>query len=123
MAQIKEAIAQRKEVKSWEDLKTVEWQTKNLASMIANTVDSKEGRQVLNDVVDEMSITGTPSKKKQKKTSQNQPKTYTLLTGEVIPASELHKYRYEEIDHTEEEAARIAEARKRNSGKNLMSMF
>ena len=117
--QMKESIEQREEIRAWEKLKIAEWQTQNLGLMIANTLETEEGRKVMSDMALSMSLTGAKPKDKGLKT----PKTYKLKTGEIIPASEINQYTYDEIDHTEEEAARMAAIRKKNAGKNFNSMF
>lgn len=93
---------------------------------MANTADSKEARDILNEVVDNMSITNTPKSKdrpRRAKSSYARPSTIKLKTGEEVPASEIGNYSYDEVDHSEEEAAVMAAARARNKGKNLTSMF
>lgn len=117
---MKEAIEQRLEFGAWEELRITEWQTQSIAAMIVNTaqVDQK-ARQELMGLVNELTLSGTPSQKKQ--TTKHQ-KTYRTVDGDIIPASELRNYRYDEIDHSEEEAAIMEAARRQNAGKNLMSL-
>lgn len=118
--QMKEAIEQRLEFGAWEELRITEWQTQSLAAMIVNTaqVDQK-ARTELMGLVNELTLSGAPSQKKQTTTHQ---KTYRTVDGDIIPASELRNYRYDEIDHSEEEAANMEAARRQNAGKNLMSL-
>lgn len=117
--QIKESIEQRQAFRYWKDAKTLEWQTKTLGYLIANTVDSVEGRKALINSVQEVSILGGSAKSKFKG-----PKTYKLkATGEIIPANEIYKYRYEELDHTEEDELRREAVRAANRGKNIGGMF
>lgn len=122
---MKEAIEQRMDFRSWEEKKLIEWQTRSLSAMLVNTAETtKEGRIELMKFVEGMSLTGTSSKGTSSspgKTAKKK-KIYRTVDGKEIPASEISNYTYDEIDHTEENERLRDAARRRNAGKNMMSL-
>lgn len=121
MVQIQEAIFQREEIKHWEDLKVVEWQVRSLASMIANTIEDDKARKTMVEAAHGLTLTGDPTSKSTQSSKRRGPKTYRLLTGEEIPASELKNYSYDEVDHAEENKKFTDKARQKNAGADLFS--
>lgn len=121
---MKEAIEQRMDFRSWEEKKLIEWQTRSLAAMLVNTAETtKEGRIELMKFVEGMSLTGTSSKGTSSSPGKAaKKKTYRTVDGKEIPASEISNYTYDEIDHTEENERLRDAARRRNAGKNMMSL-
>lgn len=123
---MKEAIEQRMDFRSWEEKKLIEWQTRSLSAMLVNTAETtKEGRIELMKFVEGMSLTGTPSEGTSSspgKAAKKKKKTYRTVDGKEIPASEISNYTYDEIDHTEENERLRDAARRRNAGKNMMSL-
>lgn len=117
--QINESISQRLELRKWEDLKITEWQTRQLATMIANTVEDNKARKELVSQAQDLSLTQSPNKKRR----FNRPKTYKTIDGKTIKASELKNYRYDEIDHSEEDAMLIEAARRKNAGINIKGVM
>lgn len=113
--QINESIRQRREIEKWESLKLLEWQTQNLAAMIANTVEDGKARKQLVEHAQSLSLTkpvdGGKSKRKKR--------VYRTVEGVEIDPVDLPNYTYEEIDHTEEERELIENARRKNAGRNL----
>ena len=116
--QINESIRQRREIEKWESLKLLEWQTQNLAAMIANTVEDGKARKQLVEHAQSLSLTkpvdGGKSKRKKR--------VYRTVEGVEIDPVDLPNYSYDEIDHTEEERELIENARKKNAGRNLAGL-
>ena len=122
---MKEAIEQRMDFRSWEEKKLIEWQTRSLSAMLVNTAETtKEGRIELMKFVEGMSLTSTSSEGTSSSPGKaaKKKKTYRTVDGKEIPASEISNYTYDEIDHTEENERLRDAARRRNAGKNMMSL-
>jgi hypothetical protein len=118
--QIKEAIAQREEFRSWEQMKITEWQTKNIVAMVANTIENDKARVKLVEYAQGLSLTSGAGNTSSTSTPKSKrPSSYRTRDGKEISAKELANYSYEEIDHTHKEQEAIARARARNKGKNL----
>lgn len=120
--QIKEAIDQRQEIDHWQSLKVIEWQTRSISAMVANTVENDKARKTLVDMASSLSLTGSADTKRGKSTKKGN-RTYKTVDGKVITAKELKDYSYDEIDHSEEEAERLEATRRKNAGRNLTSVM
>lgn len=118
--QIQQAIIQREEIRSWQDLRVTEWGVQNIAGMIANTVEDKKARDTLNEVAQNLSLTGAGKSNSPQATPKKTKKKFKLLDGTEISAKELKDYSYEEIDHSDQDKLREQKARQQNAGQSLL---
>lgn len=115
--QIRESIEQREEFARWESAKIIEWQTKAIVGMVANTVESQKAREYLVDVASKLSLTKDPDDTKKNK--KKRPTSYRTVDGKEVSLEELKNYSYHEIDHSETDQKILNEARTKNAGIDL----
>lgn len=118
--QMKEAIEQRTEFRSWEDRKLREWETQSLAMMIANSVENKKAREQLVQLAKDISLTKNADTNKRQAPTRT---TYKTVDGKEISPKELKEYSYEEIDHTAHVEKVTASARTKNAGMDLTQLM
>lgn len=115
--QIKESIDQRESFDSYEQNKVFEWMTKTVSMFVAQSGFDMDGERTkeLSKAAAEISLFDKPKAPKKKK-------TYRTLDGKTISASELRNYRYDEIDHTQEDYENIQRALEKNRNKDISTI-
>lgn len=115
--QIKESIDQRESFDSYEQNKVFEWMTKTVSMFVAQSGFDMDGERTkeLSKAAAEISLFDKPKAPKKKK-------TYRTIDGKTISASELRNYRYDEIDHTQEDYENIQRALEKNRNKDISTI-